>query len=127
MFYTSIASPTTSDHKPVSSLFKVKYKMIGTVQQKIVTQSILDYLKNLKDNYVPKLKMSTLQIDFTDVSYGDARTITLEIENTGDGLLEFEMNKLGSNMMVGSLKNQLQSTWLTIEPLRGVVKAGEKT
>ncbi len=26
MFYTSITTPTTSDHKPVASLFKLKYK-----------------------------------------------------------------------------------------------------
>jgi phosphatidylinositol-bisphosphatase len=37
MFYTSIMTPTTSDHKPVASLFKMQYKMIDPVQQKIVT------------------------------------------------------------------------------------------
>ena len=32
MFYTSISSPTLSDHKPVASLFKIKYKMIDPHQ-----------------------------------------------------------------------------------------------
>jgi hypothetical protein len=32
MFYTSIFSPTLSDHKPVASLFKIKYKMIDPQQ-----------------------------------------------------------------------------------------------
>lgn len=32
LFYTSIQSPTTSDHKPVASLFKVQYKMVDPQQ-----------------------------------------------------------------------------------------------
>jgi hypothetical protein len=36
MFYTSVTSPVTSDHKPVCSLFKINYKEVDPVQQKIV-------------------------------------------------------------------------------------------
>jgi RhoGAP domain len=36
MFYTSIASPTVSDHKPVASLFRVQYKRVDPVQEKRV-------------------------------------------------------------------------------------------
>jgi len=71
LFYTSISSPTTSDHKPVCSLFKIKYKIIDPHQQKIVTQSILEYLKSLKDNFVPKLSLSTETITFDNIAYGE--------------------------------------------------------
>lgn len=54
-------------------------------------------------------------VEFKDVSYGDTRTVSIEVENAGDGLLEFDIAK-------GSVK----STWLSVEPKRGVVKAGEK-
>lgn len=94
LFYTSILTPTVSDHKPVASLFKVPYKQIDPVQQKIVTQSILDYLKNLKENFVPKMVLSTEDVDFGGVSYGDNKTMTLDIENAGDGLLEFDIAKV---------------------------------
>lgn len=45
----------------------------------------------------------------------------LEIENEGDGLLEYEITRIEDK--VGVQKNV---TWLSINPLRGVVKQGEK-
>jgi len=54
-------------------------------------------------------------VAFKGVSYGDTQTVSIEVENAGDGLLEFDLAK-------GSAK----STWLSVEPVRGVVKAGEK-
>lgn len=106
-------SPTVSDHKPVASLFKVKYKTVDPVQQKLVTISILDYLKNLAENFVPKLRLSAEAVVFCNVSYGDERSETLEIENAGDGLLEFDV-------AAG------RHAWLKVEPSKGVVKAGER-
>jgi len=87
--------------------------MVDPVQQKLVTQSILDYLKNLKENFVPKLILSEAQVTETGISYGDIRIRQVEIENAGDGLLEFEITAP-------------KATWMAVEPLRGVVKAGEK-
>lgn len=117
-------TPMVSDHKPIASMFRVPFKQIDPVQQKSVTQSILDYLKNLKENFVPKMVLSTEEVDFGGVSYGDNKTITLDIENAGDGLLEFDITKLSSSSP-GDLHKQTVK-WLSIEPLRGVVKAGEK-
>lgn len=64
---------------------------------------------------MPRLQMTKETVEFKDVSYGDTRTVLIEVENAGDGLLEFDIAK-------GSAK----STWLSVEPIRGVVKAGEK-
>ena len=94
MFYTSVMSPITSDHKPVCSLFKIKYKEIDPVQQKIVAQSILDYLNNLKENFVPKMMLSTNEVVFQDIKYGETMYVELEIENEGDGLLEYEISRM---------------------------------
>ncbi|CDW83152.1 inositol polyphosphate 5-phosphatase ocrl-1 isoform x2 [Stylonychia lemnae] len=133
-FYTSVASPTTSDHKPVCALFKATYKEIDPVQQQIVAQTILDYLKNLKDNFIPKMKLSTTEVVFENVRYGDTQFVIMEVENTGDGLLEYEITKLqerdnislrGSQTAEMLKKKTQHSAWLSINPLRGVVKAGE--
>jgi len=40
------------------------------------------------------MKLSTTEIVFDNVRYGDTAFIILEIENAGDGLLEYEINKL---------------------------------
>ena len=47
--------------------------------------------------------------------------MTMEIENDGDGLLEFEITSVEDSQ--GVSKN---IHWLQISPLRGVVKAQEK-
>jgi hypothetical protein len=44
----------------------------------------------------------------------------MEIENEGDGLLEFEIFRLLDKTNIRHVG------WLTISPLRGVIKAGEK-
>ena len=57
LFYSSVVTPTISDHKPVCSQFNTKYKIIDPEKQKEATSQALEYLKNLKDNVVPKLKI----------------------------------------------------------------------
>lgn len=49
-------------------------------------------------------------------------------ENEGDGLLEFEIARVNetSKLIGGKNKNLVNNSCLTIEPLRGVIKAGEK-
>jgi hypothetical protein len=57
---------------------------------------------------------------FKGAKYGDNTTIKMEIENEGDGLLEFEIFRLLDKTNIRHVG------WLTISPLRGVIKAGEK-
>jgi len=40
------------------------------------------------------MKLSTTEIVFDNVRYGDTSFIILEVENAGDGLLEYEITKL---------------------------------
>jgi phosphatidylinositol-bisphosphatase len=94
VFYSSVGSPTISDHKPVVSLLKMKYKKCDPLKQKIVTLSILDYLNNLKESFIPKMKLATNKVVFNGVCYKDTKQMEFEIENVGDGLLEFEINKV---------------------------------
>jgi hypothetical protein len=46
-----VFTPTISDHKPVCSQFNTFYKVIDPVKQKEATKSVLEYIKNLKDNF----------------------------------------------------------------------------
>lgn len=107
-----------------------------------MASTILDYLKNLKDNFIPKMKLSTTEVIFENVKYGDTQFLHLEIENEGDGLLEYEITKIPEkhNMYLKKETNEddedseqqqkkrrvQHSGWLSITPLRGVIKAGEK-
>lgn len=91
-------------------------------------------MKNLKDNFVPKLKIiypsesETPSVNFEGISYGDLHSQTLVFENEGDGLLEFEIVRVNevSKLIGGKNKNLANNSCLSIEPLRGVIKAGEK-
>ncbi len=80
----------------------------------------------MKDNFVPKLKISQSEINFKDLSYGDSQTVILDFVNEGDGLLEFEISKISVDSVISGGKNEFGSNCLSIEPLRGVIKAGEK-
>jgi hypothetical protein len=40
------------------------------------------------------MKLSTTEIVFDDVRYGDTVYMHLEIENEGDGLLEYQITKV---------------------------------
>lgn len=64
LFYTSVSSPTISDHKPVCSLLKAKINRTDPGQKRNVTKSIHDYLQTLKDSFTPKIKISTTEIVF---------------------------------------------------------------
>lgn len=39
------------------------------------------------------MKLSTNELVFENVSYGDTQYLTMDIANEGDGLLEFEIVK----------------------------------
>ena len=67
-------------------------------------------------------------MEFKCISYGDLHTQTLVFENEGDGLLEFEIARVNENskLIGGKNKNLNNNSCLKIEPLRGVIKAGEK-
>ena len=88
----------------------------------------------MKDNFVPKLKIiypsesENPSVEFNGISYGDLHTQILVFENEGDGLLEFEIARVNesSKLIGGKNKNLINNSCLTIEPLRGVIKAGEK-
>ena len=41
------------------------------------------------DNFTPKLKMEQSEIIFKDARFGDDTTVSLILENEGEGLLEF--------------------------------------
>jgi hypothetical protein len=108
--------------------------MIDPVKQKEAEQQAIQYLNDLNVNFVPKLKIifptekENPSVEFNCISYGDLHTQTLVFENEGDGLLEFEIARVNesSKLVGGKNKNLINNSCLTIEPLRGVIKAGEK-
>lgn len=59
-----------------------------------MTENILDYLKNLKENFIPKMKIAQSEIVFKEIRYGDVQSVEMDIENEGDGLLEFTIERL---------------------------------
>lgn len=78
------------------------------------------------------MKLSSTEIIFNDVRYGDTAYLHLEIENEGDGLLEYQITKI-KDPEIRSALNQKEkkrkyhnTAWLMISPLRGVIKSGEK-
>lgn len=95
----------------------------------------------MKENFVPKMNLSSKEILFKEIRYGDIMYVDLEIENEGDGLLEFEIFRIVEKKTRAREHSELQNTesptkkkkieaaipsWLNINPLRGVIKSGEK-
>lgn len=113
---------SSSDHKPVRSLFEVQINTIveKKKKKKAATQKLIRQLDDWENEYLPKVKMSTLELNFSDVCFGKKRSNTAVIENVGlsSATFEFQAKMEGEPFC---------EPWLTITPEFGIIPPGQKT
>eukprot|EP00743_Colponemidia_sp_Colp-15_P007681 GILK01008315.1.p1 GENE.GILK01008315.1~~GILK01008315.1.p1 ORF type:complete len:980 (+),score=193.72 GILK01008315.1:42-2981(+) len=109
----------TSDHKPVSSIFNVQMQTVVVDKQRQVHQSIVRSLDAWENEYIPKVVLSALALDFAQVRYDIPVKQQLTLENVGQVLVQYRF--------VAKLEEaQVFKPWMVATPAYGVVLPGEK-
>ncbi|KAI8596049.1 Endonuclease/exonuclease/phosphatase [Dissophora ornata] len=83
LFYKSHMVFTTSDHKPVSALFKLKVKTLLHDKQAEVHQAIVRDLDKYENECMPDATISSSNVIFDEVRYLEPKKTTITIKNTG--------------------------------------------
>lgn len=94
--YISHSDLTISDHKPVSSLFKVKeIKVVDKNKFKEVLEDIMEKEDKKENDLLPKVELNRTEFKFKDVMFKKKKSDGLTIRNIGQECVEFEfINKL---------------------------------
>ncbi|CAH1405483.1 unnamed protein product [Nezara viridula] len=108
-----------SDHKPVSSLFDAKVRIIDAVKYRKIHEEVMKKLDKLENEFLPQVTVETTEITFDTVQFLVPQSKNLIIANTGQVPVKFEfIKKLDDPYYC--------KDWLNIEPYLGDVIPGEK-
>ncbi|KAJ1959159.1 hypothetical protein IWQ62_004724 [Dispira parvispora] len=110
---------TSSDHKPVSSLFDVKTKHIRRDDQAAIHSQLLHELDRYENECMPTARVSETQLDFGTVEYEQPVTRAVTLHNTGKVPVQFRfIPKLDETAFC--------RPWLWVNPPTGIVLPGSQ-
>ncbi|KAJ1653619.1 hypothetical protein IWQ61_006295 [Dispira simplex] len=110
---------TSSDHKPVSSLFDVKTKCIRRDDQAAIHSQLLHELDRYENECMPTARVSETQLDFGTVVYEQPVTRAVTLHNTGKVPVQFRfIPKLDETAFC--------RPWLWVNPPTGIVLPGSQ-
>ena len=115
----------TSDHKPVMADLRIPFKVIVEEKRDIVYREVIRALDKWENDCLPKLELSTKQIQFgDDTAEGSLRYLVTEtrsvvLENTGQVQAAWRfITKPGESRM--------SKPWIQVTPHYGLLLPGEK-
>ncbi|RPD60669.1 DNase I-like protein [Lentinus tigrinus ALCF2SS1-7] len=118
--YTSHATITMSDHRPVSAEFELEVPALGLDEYESFVQrvwrdvSAIEYVEER-----PRVRVGPTNIDFAKISYTREVTRSLEVVNVGKVPCSFRFVPQGPAA-------DICPPWLRINPVTGLVLPGEK-
>ncbi|CAG5118177.1 unnamed protein product, partial [Candidula unifasciata] len=107
-----------SDHKPISSLFKVGVRVIDQQRYKFVYEEVMKKLDRMENEYLPQIKLDKTECVFKDVKFLEVQSQTVTVANVGQVPVEFEfVNKLNEPSFC--------RPWLKVTPSKSVIQEGQ--
>lgn len=117
LYYGSVDSLMSSDHKPVHSLVEVAVKTMVRDKRQAVVASITQQLDAMENRAMPRIKLSETIIHQPDVVYGLPTTRVLTVENVGPVAATWRFVPKPEEKV-------FCKTWLSVEPAYGMLPPG---
>lgn len=118
--YKSTMQLEISDHKPVSSLFKVQCKTVIVDRKREVHQAVVAELDRNENKSRPKVDLDKTTLTFDEILYRDEMRQSVWVTNTGETNADWSFKAKSTD------ESALSKQWLTISPTSGLLLPGEK-
>lgn len=117
--YRSLMTMCLSDHKPVSALFEADVKRVQPDRRSRVRNEIMRELDKFENESLPDARLDRNQLDFGQVRYGQAKSLSVQLENTGRVPAEIRF--------IPKLDEQsFAPAWLWLSPPMSMLMPGER-
>ena len=110
--------PNVSDHKPVYSTLRLTIKDVIQAKREAIYEELMHMLDKYENTSLPAVGLDRVNLDFGLVRYGETKTLSIKITNTGGVVAQFRLVPKLDEMDVCK-------SWMSVSPTYGMIVPGE--